>query len=492
MKKYSKPILIFIISPIIIVSSLVDTPLSDLNQAEKFFLLGKFRQSIIAYQDQIRKSENEEIPSYNIGYIYYLESKFDSASHYCNQSLKYNPQYGPALYLKGLLNKENGNLHLWGKYLKESLDSHPDKEFPFFELGKFYLKQSNYAEAENYFRESIHASDIFSIPYPYLAWALEKQGRNKEAIKVLENGLETSYDAKILERLIPLYKKTDQDKKAQKYSGLFVYLFPEHPFSSQLSKNNPDNSSAMGFKELPVREKDSNVFFPVGEEKLYRVSIGPLKVGELFTAIQDTLIFNGKKVYQVRFSLDSNPDLAFAAVLHSDYLSYVDMYSKQVELHYLHTRENEKIWDKVYDFDRNKHKFVCRTVREDGHIDVIEKYLPRNTIDGTSILFYSRQIVKEKRSERVMTIIDENFVISDINYTGKMEPVEVRGQEENCYLISGTNHYKGIVGFTGDFRGWFRNSPDHLPVQSDFKIWVGRIKVTTASEEEQKLHKYSK
>lgn len=470
----------------------MDTPLSDLTKAEKFFLTGKKNQSILAYQEQIRNSEREEIPSYNIGYIYYLEGQYDSAYNYCEQALKYNSQYGPAQYLKGLLEKEKGDRQLCQNYLKKSIKFHPDKEFPFFELGKFYLEKQNYLVAENYLRKSIDASDIFSLPYPYLATALEKQGRNKEAIKVLENGLETSYDAEILEKLIPLYQKTDQDEKAQKYGGLFTYLFPEHTLSSQLSKKYTGNSQAMGFKELPVRDKGSNVFFPVGEEKLYRVSIGPLKVGELFTAIQDTLIYNGKEVYQVRFSLDSNPDLAFAAVLHSDYLSYIDMYSKQVELHYLHTRENDKIWDKVYDFDRNKHKFVCRTVREDGHIDVIEKYLPRNTIDGTSILFYARQIVKEKRSERVMTIIDENFVISDINYTGEMETVDVRGQEENCFLITGANHYKGIVGFTGDFRGWFRNTPDLLPVQSDFKIWVGRIKVTTATEEEQKLHKYSR
>ncbi|MCF7886261.1 MAG: DUF3108 domain-containing protein [Candidatus Marinimicrobia bacterium] len=482
-------VLIFITPPI--QATIVDTPLSKLTQAEKFFLLGKYKQSIDVYKNYIYSSQNKEVLTYNIGYISYLQDNIDSAEHYCDQALHHNPDYGPALLLKGLIAQKFSKPKS-KDYFEESIKHHPEVELPLFYLGKYYYENGEFDQAYKYLNRAINTNDKFSSPYSLLGKALSKMGNNQKAIDKLENGLEVSYDAKILATLIELYQETSQIQKAKKYSGLFKFLFPAHPLVDQLIKKYPESNFKMGFEKLPERDISSNDFLPVGEKRMYNVSLGPLKVGELYTAIQDSLVFNDKEVYQVRFSLDSNPDLAFAAVLHSDYISYIDKYTKQVELHYLHTYEDDKIWDKIYEFDRDKHKFLCRTVHENGHIDIIEKYLPQNAIDGTSILFYARQVVREKRSERVMTIIDENFVISDINFPDKKEVVKVREKEEECIMISGTNHYKGIVGFTGDFRGWFRDNETLLPVTSDFKIWVGRIKVTMASEEEQKLHKYAR
>ncbi|MCK4689389.1 MAG: DUF3108 domain-containing protein, partial [Candidatus Marinimicrobia bacterium] len=274
-----------------------------------------------------------------------------------------------------------------------------------------------------------------------------------------------------------------------------AYLFPNHPETSRVIKwiqeRNIGNPYTHDFYPIPYRDS-SNRFFPIGENVLYNVHWGPIKVGELNTVIAETLSFKGHNAYKVIFSLDSNPALEFIASLHSDYITIIDQNTKQVLQHFLHLRENKIICEKVYDFYREEGKFVCRTVREDGHIEYLEKYLPNNTIDATSILFYSRQLVKEQRNERVMTIIDENFVISDIIFENKREPVICRGVEELVQLISGENYYKGIVGFTGKFRGWFRGVPAYLPIKSDFEIWVGRISIIMASEEEQKLHKYSR
>lgn len=488
MKNY----LTIVISFLIVYSlpaTIVDTPLSNLSQAEKSFLLGQYYQSTKSYKADLLSSQKEKILLYNIGYIYYLQNRNDSANYYANQALKYTPRYGPALYLAGLLAKERSDTQEAENFFFRSIRHHPDPEFPLFELGLLYYHQNNYEEAIDYFEAALKASDIFSFPYPFIANCYNQLGRTTTAIKTLEKGLELSYDAEILTTLIQLYNKAGELQKAKKYSGIFNFLFPEHSDAQYYKDQYPESDITNGFRSIPVRR---SAFLPVGEKILYNVTLGPLKVGELYTAILDTLTYNNTEVYKVRFSLDSNPDLAFAAVLHSDYISYINKYTKQVELHYLHTWENDKIWDKLYEFDRKNHKFICRTVRKDGHIDIIEKYLPRNTIDGTSILFYARQIAKEKRSERVMTIIDENFVISDINYPDKIETIKVRGEPEKCIMIDGTNHYKGIVGFTGDFRGWFRDNEELLPVASDFKIWVGRIKVKMASVEEQRVHKYAR
>ena len=484
-----------LISPISLFSSIVDTPLANLTEAQKSWLLDQRETAKKLYIEEIKSSEQKEVPAYNAAFLYFLEGKYMDADHYTDVSLKNNHKYGPTLLLKGMIEYQRRNLKNSFKYLKAAIKHHSNPEIPEYYLGLYLYERKKYEESLDYLKDAISDNKNFTLPYPIIGHIYIKQCKYNEAIKILEKGLKYSYDAEILLLLADVYIKTENYKEAEQYNGILAYLFPNHPETPRvikwIQKRNIGNPYTHDFYPIPYRDS-SNRFLPIGENVLYNVHWGPIKVGELNTVIAETLNFKGLDAYKVIFSLDSNPTLEFIASLHSDYITIIDQNTKQVLQHFLHLRENKIICEKVYDFYREEGKFICKTVTEDGHIEYLEKYLPNNTIDATSILFYSRQLVKEQRNERVMTIIDENFVISDIIFENKREPVICRGKEELVQLISGENYYKGIVGFTGKFRGWLRGAPAYLPIKSDFEIWIGRISIIMASEEEQKLHKYSR
>lgn len=482
--------------PIMLAASIVDTPVARLSAAQQAWLLDRRAEALSLYLQELDTTSHPQVVAYNIAYLYYNGADFQNTDRYLNRALELDPKYGPALMLKGMIEYDRKNLRNAYTSLRQAIRHHTLPEIPNYQLGKMLYKRGKYGEAAEFLEDAIKRDKLFTFSYALLGDIYIRQKKYDKASDVLEKGLKYSYDAEIVYNLARAYGAQGDADAAIRYYGLFCYLFPKHPDYATarefLDRHEVNHLYTHGFAPLPERTA-ADRFFPVGEDIVYSVYWGPIRVGELNTAVLEALSYNGQDAYKVRFSLDSNPALAFIASLHSDYITIIDRDTKQTLRHFLHIRENNIIGEKVYDYLRDEGIFKCRMIREDGHIYDIEKYLPLNTIDGTSILFYSRQVVKEKRSERVMTTIDEGFVITDIKYENKMEPVLVRGEhEEQAYLITGVNKYKGIVGFTGRFRGWFRDDPTYLPLASDFEIWVGRIDIHTATLEEQRLHKYAR
>lgn len=474
--------------------TIVDTHLADLTPAQKAWLVNNTDRARELYLKELDKSPQKTIPAYNLAFLTFCENDLESAQQFLKIALSQNPQYGPALLLQARILWSRNEVKAALDYFNGALKYHFQPHLPAYYRGLFYQSRGIDKRAISDFKLAIDQNDKFSPAYAPLAELLIKQGNFDEARAVLEKGLITSYDAEILLGLAIYHDQTNDRPKAAYYYHLFAELFPRHPDASRalswLEKYDSKSNSTTSFNS--TKGGSEVLDFTVGENYVYNVHWGPIKVGELNTVIAEKLTFNNKPAYKVIFSLDSNPALEFIASLHSDYITIVDAKTKQVMQHYLHVRENKLVYEKVYDFYRESNKFICRTINEDGSLDLLEKWLPENTIDGTSILFYSRQVVKNQSTERILTIIDENFVVSDIVFENRREPVLVRGRYEPGILISGENHYKGIVGFTGKFRGWFRGAPTFLPIQADFEIWVGRILITMASEEEQRKHAYAR
>jgi tetratricopeptide (TPR) repeat protein len=453
----------FILRPENLNSSIVDTPEANLKAVDKEWLLDHRQIAKQLYQAEIETALVKEIPAFNVAFLCYSENNVREADKFLNLALKSNPQYGPALLLKGIVEYNRRNLTNCYRFLRQAIKYHPAPEIPCYYLGKFLFERGKIEDATEYLNQAIAENKLYTLPYALLGDCYLQQKKFKEAIEILEKGFKYSYDAEIIYQLARAYRITCQKKKSLQYYGLFKYLFPQHPAAEEadkfLEENQVKEIFTNGFEPIPDRSS-SDRFFPIGENVLYSVYWGIIRVGELNTEVVESLKYNGNDAYKVRFSLDSNPALEFIASLHSDYITIIDQNTKQTYQHYLHIRENKINCEKVYDYLRSEGIFKCRTVNEDGHIDYLEKYLPVNTIDGTSILFYARQLVKEHRSEFVLTTIDENFVVSVIDFDQIKEPVMVRNKVEQGYLLTGENRYKGIVGFTGKRNNAFINMPD--------------------------------
>jgi len=493
----SKSIIVFLsfLSFFSVFAAIVDTPEASLSPAQREWLLDNPQKAKELYVAEIDTSSIIEVPAFNAAYISYHDGDFPETDKYLNIALSKNPKYGPALFLKGLIEFDRRNLKNSFKSLRKSIRTHPHPELPNYYLGKFLYERKRYNEAIDYLKDAISDFRLYTFSYSLLGRLYLDINKLGKAIEILEKGFVYSHDADIIYYLAKAYKLSKQTEKAINYFGLFAYLYPQHPNYPQVKQFLDDQHVTKYWtnrlETIPERGESAR-FFPVGEDYVYNIHWGPIRVGELNTKILESLEYNGIEAYKVQFSMDSNPALEFIAKLHSDYITIIDQRTKQTLRHFLHQRENDLIAEKVYDYDRENGIFKCRTVHEDGHIDYLEKYLPRDCIDGTSILFYSRQIVSERRTEVVLTTIDETFVHTDIQFNDIKESIEVRKNVEYAYKISGELHYKGIVGFTGKFRGWFRDCESHLPVGSDFEIWVGQIRVSMASLEDQKLHRYKR
>lgn len=475
--------------------SILDTPEANLTQAQKEWLLDNRQNAKKLYIAEIDTAKRKEVPAYNAAFLCYDEHDYALANKYLKTALRANPKYGPALLLKATIEYGRHNLTNSFNCLLNAIKYHPFPEIPNFHFGKYLYERKKYGEAIKYLKKAISVNKLYTFPYPILGDIYIQLGEIDKAVNILEKGLKYSFDAEIIFQLACAYKLSGRIDDAIKLFDFFIYLYPQHPFTNEarkyLADQHENNLYTNGFEPIPERGESSR-FFPIGENQVYSVYLGIIRVGELNTEIIESLNYNGNDAYKVRFSLDSNPVLEFAATLHSDYITIIDQRTKQVYRHFLHLRENNVIAEKVYDYLRDEGKFKCRIVHEDGHINEMEKFLPKNAIDGTSILFYSRQVVFERRSEMILTTIDENFVITEIVFNNVKEPVTVRENDEMALLISGENHYKGIVGLTGRFRGWFRDDPTYIPLGSDFEIWVGRIRIVMATEEEQRLHKFAR
>ncbi len=492
---FTKSFLIFIIIwPITVLSSIIDSDVAQLSPAQKAWLLNRRDAALKLYTVAVDSSNTKEIESYNVAYLYFLKADFDKAGEYVLLALKQNPEYGPALLLKGLLAYRQGNQREARQYLELAVKYHAMPEIPAFYFGKCLFENGEFKEALELFKKAVNKNKLFTYPYAYIGRIYRIRGEYESALKYLEKGLIYSYDADILLGLIDICTQLERVQERDEYSRIFAYLFPQHPDAEEiiadLNRKGIDYSSAGLFSQPPPVDA-SDRFFEVGEDLLYSVYWGPLRIGELHAVVEDRLSFNGVDAYRTLFSLDSNPTLGFVASLHSDYTSIIGCETKQVLQHFIHARENDIIHEKVYDFDREAGMFYCRVIREDGHIEAFEKPLPKYGVDGTSILFYARQMVKKQLSENLLTVIDEGFAVSEIIVNPGKEPIICAGKEENTVLVTGRNHYKGIVGFTGGFRGWFREGPSYLPLEADFEIWVGRIRITLATPEETELHRYS-
>ncbi len=476
-------------------SEIVDSPVASLSPAERAWLINNESEARQLFIAEIDSSTKPEVPAFNAAFLSYREDNFKDVDKYLDIALTANPKYGPAWMLKGMIEYDRHNLKNSFEYLRKAIKYHDFPELPNYQMGKILAERKKYKDAISYFEDAISDNKLYTFSYAELGKIYIEMNKIEDAVKILEKGFEISHDAEIIYQLATVYSLSGKNDKAAKYYGLFAYLYPKHPLYPKarafLDNNQIQECWTHGLKPIPDRS-NTDFFYSLDEDMVYSVYWGPIRVGELNTVILDTLQYHGREAFKVCFSMDSNPALEFIATLHSDYITIIDRYTKQTIRHFLHLRELGLVAEKVYDYNRENGLFYCRTVRGDGHIDYLEKYLPTNCIDGTSLLFYARQIVSEKQSEVILTTIDETFVLTDVNFPNEEEPVLVRSVEKITDKVQGELHYNGIVGFTGNFQGWFQQDNTHLPLAADFEIWIGRIKVAMASVEEQSEKKYSR
>jgi hypothetical protein len=84
----------------------------------------------------------------------------------------------------------------------------------------------------------------------------------------------------------------------------------------------------------------------------------------------------------------------------------------------------------------------------------------------------------------IPVIIDENKSSTTIDFSA-LEHTQVdcqaAGYAVDAVHFRGNAAFKGAVGFTGDYEGWFSNDAARVPIVANMKVVVGNVRVELVS-----------
>ena len=224
----------------------------------------------------------------------------------------------------------------------------------------------------------------------------------------------------------------------------------------------------------------SDFKWQVGEELFYKVRYAFFTVGTLHFEVLKKDTLRGRNVYHCRMLMKSNTAVPFVPNIEDTYESLIDeefyshifwSFEKQKD-HWLVTR---------YDMDYE---------REQIHI-LMEKQFPADTVvvkdstvavtqkvqDGLSLLFYARANAKKKAQENVPVFTFFEHRDTFINFSGELDEVKARGKDVDGFYLDGKMKFVGIAGVKDDFKGWFSQDEQSVPLHAKMKAIVGSVRL---------------
>jgi len=138
---------------------------------------------------------------------------------------------------------------------------------------------------------------------------------------------------------------------------------------------------------------------------------------------------------------------------------------------------NTIIIEKV--FQRQKNSAPISQASYDT-LHIMEKQLE----DGLSILYFARANVRHNGTVAIPTVVYGRKGRTLFNFTGTSTSEEIDAMENKRVRViafEGRAEFKGIFGFTGDFKGWMSDDPAAIPMKAELKVLLGSVKLELVS-----------
>ncbi|HOJ37135.1 MAG TPA: DUF3108 domain-containing protein [Ignavibacteriales bacterium] len=221
-----------------------------------------------------------------------------------------------------------------------------------------------------------------------------------------------------------------------------------------------------------------NKKFYSGEEFLYEVSYGFMKIGQIRMKV--TKIFEDKNGQQF---------IAKAYIDSYDWVPFVDLHQ------IMETYVNKNLYAnhfKYYEKEGKNTKYTEYHINyEDNTINVKKGYVKGELLvdttykikgkiqDGLSLYYFARANSGTKSTKNVDCFIIEKFGTATINFTQKKQHVvlESNNKSVQCNYLYGNANFIGIFGLTGEFNGWFSDDEYGIPIEASLKVLIGSVKV---------------
>ena len=234
----------------------------------------------------------------------------------------------------------------------------------------------------------------------------------------------------------------------------------------------------------PANETENGHFqWTVGEHLHYKVKYTFLTVGLLNFWVLGKETFRGREVYRCKMHVKSK-SIPFVK-LNDTYISLIDAEEFYSHRFWAYEQMSDHVLKTYYDFNYEDSTAIIFNdkITDTDTIRVVDStaVLTHKVQDGLSLLYFARAFspIQEKKDVAVYAWNDESSTY--INFAGTREKVKTKGKKIPGWFLDGKMKFVGIAGVKEDFKGWFSEDPQKVPLQAHMKAIVGSIKLNLES-----------
>lgn len=233
---------------------------------------------------------------------------------------------------------------------------------------------------------------------------------------------------------------------------------------------------------LAFAQPENKPFF-VDEELTYEVKYSIFKLGLIRIVTLGTLTEDGKVFYETKSFIDSYDGLPFVD-LHSIYYSkfFEDVHART----FIGLDKQKENWVFAkYDFDyKNNQILIQKGLQEGWKIEQnLSMKIDTFVQDGLSLFFFARKNSGMNKTVDVPTVMNETNTLTTINFLDESVGVKIDAVDYkvDCYRLNGLARFKGILGLTGEFEGYFSKDEACIPIKAKMNVILGSVTIELKS-----------
>ncbi|MCX7834381.1 MAG: DUF3108 domain-containing protein [Ignavibacteria bacterium] len=238
----------------------------------------------------------------------------------------------------------------------------------------------------------------------------------------------------------------------------------------------------------------------VGEELVYTVSFGFIKLGEVKFNLNSSYYENNRKYFTAKAEMKSFEGVPFLNVRYI-FESIIREEKGRVLSEKFHSSEfkDENSGQRVilrtdYEFDYfsdNDTGYIkVKRYRDNGRDKILEVDKTETFEkgiefqDGLSVIYLARiNSFKKERSKKVNIYINEkqSYVAYSFNYNRDAVSIDLFDYDMAAIKIDGKADFVGVLGLTGEFEGWLSDDEARVPLKARFNIILGSVTLELTS-----------
>jgi hypothetical protein len=230
--------------------------------------------------------------------------------------------------------------------------------------------------------------------------------------------------------------------------------------------------------------QEHETFYAEGEELLYKVSWSGIKIGTIRLKVMPDEGGNDVR-HRATATIDSYAGLPFVNV---HLVAFTEMDSGFNSLSSFSLEKRDDDWRRLmYHYTLSEKKVYVEEAFQNDRDSHPHDALVRDTIhltripiqDGISLIFIARHLLRVRKLFSYPTLSNEKLGETFIYPSRPQSKVNIDAWNKPIPVVelSGKMKLEGIFGLSGDFKGWFSDDSEAVPITAEMKVILGSVKI---------------